>query len=100
MEQEEVPLASLSLTHVHYVRPLLSSHLRHLHRPLLFLSFVLRDSVTPLTTNILTESQRPSLLPLRLACPGPTSTMRHLRDPDLGVSRSGDPAHVCRPDVV
>lgn len=81
-KMEAAPLASLSLTHVHYVR----SH----HPPHLF-------PKTP--TNIPpTGLLRPHLLPMRLARPRPPNPLRHLRNPNMVDARSGDPPHVHRTD--
>jgi hypothetical protein len=59
---ENPPLASLSLTHVHYV------------------SYTLISQHALLT---LLEPRRPHLVPMRMACPRPPSAMRHLRDADM-----------------
>lgn len=85
---EATPLASLSLTHVHYVGPFPSpSAFSH---P--YLTARLRNAITynPL------EPLGPNLLPLRLARPRPPNPMRHLRNPHLVHTRSGNPPHVRR----
>lgn len=63
---EDTPLASLSLTHVHYVNFLYQS---------LY--------VLGLTLTIHLEPRRSNLLPLRMASPRPPSPVHHIRDPDL-----------------
>jgi hypothetical protein len=59
---ENPPLASLSLTHVHYV-----------YLPAIRLKARL----------MLVESRRPHLVPLRMAGPRTPRTMRCIRDPDM-----------------
>lgn len=81
---EATPLASLSLTHVHYVSNPSSLPLPTLSPP---------RAPTP-AHNRPPEPPRPHILPLRLARPGPPNPLRHLRDPDLVDARSRDPAHV------
>jgi hypothetical protein len=59
---ENPPLASLSLTHVHYVCTLMS------------IPYVMLISVEP---------RRPHLIPLRMAGSCATRLMRRLRNPDM-----------------
>ena len=71
---EAAPLASLSLTHVHYVS-------------ILPPTAVYNDSYKTFSIqfahNHLPESPRPHILPLRLARPRPPSPLRNLRDPNM-----------------
>ena len=80
---EATPLASLSLTHVHYVSTLLPSP--HMSPPL-------PGSRSPSST----EPPRPLILPLRLAGPRAPSPLRHLRNPNMVKPRGRNPAHVRR----
>lgn len=89
---EATPLASLSLTHVHYVGTLLilfqepPPSPQHKNFP--------DSAYTPPAT----EPPRPHILPLRLARPPPPGPLRHLRDPHLVLARGRDPPHVRRPN--
>lgn len=81
---EAPPLASLSLTHVHYVStPHQSPHPLPPHSPL-------SAHKAP------TEPSRSHLLPLRLARARPSNPLRHLRHPNMVNAGSRDPPHVRR----
>lgn len=77
-EMEDAPLASLSLTHVHYV-----CH----YRP---------DPIpnSALTTSV--EPGGPHILPLRLARPRPPRPLRRLHNPHMGHARDRDLPNVRR----
>lgn len=75
----DTPLASLSLTHVHYV----SYHHYNL-------------SDLPLTR--FPEPRGPTVLCLSMASPDPTGTMRFLCNLDLVNKRGGGHLDVCRTD--
>ena len=80
---EATPLASLSLTHVHYVSTLLPSQYTF--------QTLLTSPPCPST-----EPPRPPLLPLRLAGPRAPSPLRHLRNPNMVKPRGRNPTHVRR----
>ena len=80
---EATPLASLSLTHVHYVSTLL---------PPQYTS----QTPTHIPPSPSTESPRPPILPLRLAGPRAPSPLRHLRNPHMVKPRGRNPTHVRR----
>lgn len=82
---EATPLASLTLTHVHYVSPPPPSS------PSLY-----PPAHHPLPPP--TESPRPHILPLRLARPDPPNPLRNLRHPTLVHARDRNPPHVHRPN--
>ena len=76
---EATPLASLSLTHVHYVSiPPPTRRLQQL---------IQTFSIQFVLTITLPEPARPNILPLRLARPRPPSPLRNLRDPNMVLPR-------------
>ena len=77
-KMEATPLASLSLTHVHYVSP----------------PFLPLPTSPPLKHN--PESRRSNILLLRLARPRTSSALRSLRDAAMGDAGGGNTIHVCR----
>ena len=79
---EAAPLASLSLTHVHYVRAPFPLSL-----PLL-LHFLIPTHTRP------KEPSRPHILPMRLARARSSNALRNLCYPDMVDARSRDPTHV------
>jgi len=83
---DSTPLASLSLTHVHYVHPPIPLPFPH--------SPSLSPPISP--TNPPTEPLRPPLLPLRLARPPPPSPLHNLLHPNLLDPRNRSPLHVRR----
>lgn len=85
---EATPLASLSLTHVHYVGSF--------SFPSAFSPSYLTALLPNAITNYPLEPLGPNLLPLRLARPRPPNAMRHLRNPHLVHAGSGNPPHVRR----
>lgn len=68
---ENIPLASLTLTHVHYVLP----------PPQVVLVQLSIKILIPPGANI--EPRRPTLLRMRSPRPCTPSAMRHLRDTDM-----------------
>ena len=70
MADMQVPLASLSLTHVNYVR-----------QPSPLQELLQTNSISP------AESRRPPLVHRGLPSPGPPSPLHRLRDSDLGDAR-------------
>jgi hypothetical protein len=77
---EAAPLASLSLTHVHYVHPPSPSP-----------TLQVRPQLTPHT-----EPPRPNIVPLRLARARPPSSLRRLRDSNMVDARSRNSVYVRR----
>lgn len=76
----DTPLASLSLTHVHYVS--------------YFISMVV--ILVILATNLILEPRGPTVLCLSMAGPDPTGTMRFLCNLDLVNKGGGSHLDVCR----
>lgn len=79
IEMDDAPVASLSLTHVHYVSRA---------------DEILR--ISALTA--LTEPTRSHILLVGMACSCSTSPVCHICDIDMGIKRSRDLSHVRRPD--
>lgn len=82
----DTPLASLSLTHVHYVS--------FFWFPRAFLSALRTDEACA----FIVESERPALLFIGLACPSSPGIMRDICHSYLGHKRDGGAIDVRRPD--